>query len=157
MPIRGSNDCLELGDLHSCVEVQWGPLKIQGQTQKLSTNYNTVHSGGWTLPFYKESPGKDKRWKEQVTAQDSRRRCFPMRTVGYKNHLPRQVVDSHTLDSFKAPLDRVLEHLISTTLSPWKSGPDDSWGVFQPGILWFYYMRFNISLSLVSRGKNVDE
>ncbi|KFV13559.1 hypothetical protein N340_07693, partial [Tauraco erythrolophus] len=43
---------------------------------------------------------------------DTRGKFFTMRTISYWNNLPREVVDSPTLDTFKIHLDRVLGHLV---------------------------------------------
>ncbi|KAM9649111.1 uncharacterized protein ACIBXB_011590 [Morphnus guianensis] len=43
---------------------------------------------------------------------DTRGRFFTMRTISHWNNLPREVVDSPTLDTFKIQLDRVLGHLV---------------------------------------------
>jgi len=43
---------------------------------------------------------------------DTRRKFFTVRTIGHWDNLPREVVDSPTLDTFKIQLDRVLNHLI---------------------------------------------
>ena len=47
---------------------------------------------------------------------DMRGKFFTVRTVNDWNNLPREVVDSATLDTFKSHLDRVLGHLIQTVL-----------------------------------------
>ncbi|KAK4825406.1 LOW QUALITY PROTEIN: hypothetical protein QYF61_027172 [Mycteria americana] len=43
---------------------------------------------------------------------DARRKFFTMRKISHWNNLPREVVDSPTLDTFKIQLDRVLGHLV---------------------------------------------
>ena len=43
---------------------------------------------------------------------DTRGKFFIMRTISHWNNLPREVVDSPTLDAFKIQLDRVLGHLV---------------------------------------------
>ncbi|GAB0186083.1 hypothetical protein GRJ2_001073600 [Grus japonensis] len=43
---------------------------------------------------------------------DTRGKFFPMRTISHWNNLPREVVDSPTLDSFNIWLDGVLGHLV---------------------------------------------
>ncbi|KAK4826043.1 hypothetical protein QYF61_003942 [Mycteria americana] len=43
---------------------------------------------------------------------DTRGKFFTMRTTSRWNNLPREVVDSPTLDTFKIRLDRVLGHLV---------------------------------------------
>lgn len=43
---------------------------------------------------------------------DTRGKFFTLRTVSHWNNLPREVVDTPTLDSFKIWLDRVLRHLV---------------------------------------------
>ena len=43
---------------------------------------------------------------------DTRGKFFTMRTINHWNNLPREVVDSPTLDTFKIWLDRVLGHLV---------------------------------------------
>lgn len=43
---------------------------------------------------------------------DTRGKCFPMGTVSCWNNLPRKVVDSPGLDTFKIQLDWVLGHLV---------------------------------------------
>ena len=43
---------------------------------------------------------------------DTRGEFFTIRTISHWNNLPREVVDSPTLDTFKIQLDRVLGHLI---------------------------------------------
>ena len=43
---------------------------------------------------------------------DTRGKFFTVRTVGHWNNLPREVVDSPILDTFKIRLDRVLGHLV---------------------------------------------
>ena len=43
---------------------------------------------------------------------DTRGKFFTMRTISHWNNLPREVVDSPTLDTFKIQLDRVLGHLV---------------------------------------------
>ena len=43
---------------------------------------------------------------------DRRGKFFTVRTVNHWNNLPREVVDSTTLDTFKSRLDRVLGHLV---------------------------------------------
>ncbi|GAB0185824.1 hypothetical protein GRJ2_001047700 [Grus japonensis] len=43
---------------------------------------------------------------------DSRGKFFTMRTISHWNNLPREVVDSPTLDTFKIWLDGVLGHLV---------------------------------------------
>jgi len=43
---------------------------------------------------------------------DTRRQFFTMRTISHWNNLPREVVDSPTLDTSKIWLDSVLDHLI---------------------------------------------
>jgi len=43
---------------------------------------------------------------------DTRGKFFILRTISHWNHLPRKVVDSPTLDTFKICLDRVLGHLV---------------------------------------------
>ena len=43
---------------------------------------------------------------------DTRGKFFTVRTVNHWNNLPREVVDSATLDTFKSRLDRVLGHLV---------------------------------------------
>ncbi|KAK4828431.1 hypothetical protein QYF61_026588 [Mycteria americana] len=42
---------------------------------------------------------------------DTKGRFFTMRTTSHGNNLPREVVDSPTLDTSKIQLDRVLGHL----------------------------------------------
>jgi len=43
---------------------------------------------------------------------DTKAKFFTMRTISYWNNLPREVVDSPTLDTFKIQLDRVLGRLV---------------------------------------------
>ncbi|KFV42421.1 hypothetical protein N341_12812, partial [Tyto alba] len=43
---------------------------------------------------------------------DTRRKFFTIRMISHWNHLPREMVDSPTLDTFKIQLDRVLGHLV---------------------------------------------
>ncbi|KFQ15499.1 hypothetical protein N330_04857, partial [Leptosomus discolor] len=43
---------------------------------------------------------------------DTRGKFFTRRTISHWNYLPREVVDSPVLDTFKIQLDRVLGHLI---------------------------------------------
>ena len=43
---------------------------------------------------------------------DTRGRFFTMRTISHWNNLPREVVDSPTLHTFKILLDMVLGHLV---------------------------------------------
>ncbi|KAK4816157.1 hypothetical protein QYF61_011539 [Mycteria americana] len=43
---------------------------------------------------------------------DTRGKFFTMRTISHWNNLPREVVNSPTLDIFKIQLDRVLGHLV---------------------------------------------
>lgn len=66
---------------------------------------------------------------------ESRRLFFTMRTVRDLNNLLREAVDSPTLDSFKAQLDRVLGDFMQTRLPPRNTRLDDPWGPFQSVIL----------------------
>ena len=43
---------------------------------------------------------------------DTKGKFFTLRTINHWNNLPREVVDSATLDNFKSRLDRVLGHLV---------------------------------------------
>ncbi|KFV99911.1 hypothetical protein N327_04125, partial [Fulmarus glacialis] len=43
---------------------------------------------------------------------DTRGKIFTMRTTSHWKNLPREVVDSPTLDTLKIWLDRVLGHLV---------------------------------------------
>ncbi|PKU49642.1 hypothetical protein llap_26 [Limosa lapponica baueri] len=43
---------------------------------------------------------------------DTRGKFFTMRTISHWNNLPREVVDSPSLDTFKIQLDRVMGHLV---------------------------------------------
>ncbi|PKU48493.1 hypothetical protein llap_1234 [Limosa lapponica baueri] len=56
---------------------------------------------------------------------DTSGKFFTMRTTSHWNNLPREVVDSLSLDTFKIQLDRVLAHLVYTVLLPRKVGADD--------------------------------
>ncbi|PKU34263.1 rna-directed dna polymerase from mobile element jockey-like [Limosa lapponica baueri] len=56
-----------------------------------------------------------RRLKGDLTTRfqlDTRGKFFTMRTISHWNNLPREVVDSPTLDTFKIWLDRVLGHLV---------------------------------------------
>lgn len=74
----------------------------------------------------------------------------------------KKVVVSPALDTFKVELDGVLGHLYTVLLSS-KVGPDDAWGSFQPGILWFCdyvllqwncWSRINLQSENTSRNSN---
>lgn len=56
---------------------------------------------------------------------DTRGKFSTVRTISYWNNLPREVVDSPTLNTFKIQLGRVLGHLIWIMLLPRNIGPDD--------------------------------
>ncbi|KFQ11610.1 hypothetical protein N330_14017, partial [Leptosomus discolor] len=43
---------------------------------------------------------------------DTKEKFLTKRTISHWNNLPREVVDSPTLDTFKIQLDRVLGHLV---------------------------------------------
>ncbi|KFW08063.1 hypothetical protein N327_10366, partial [Fulmarus glacialis] len=43
---------------------------------------------------------------------DTRGHFFTVTTISHWNNLPREVVDSPTLDTFKIQLDSVLGHLV---------------------------------------------
>jgi len=48
-------------------------------------------------------------WRFQL---DTKGKFFTMRIISHWNNLPREVVGSPTLDTFKIQLDRVLSHLV---------------------------------------------
>jgi len=55
----------------------------------------------------------------------TRGKFFTMRIISRWNNLPREVVDSTTLDTSKIQLDKVLGHLVWSMLLPGKVGLDD--------------------------------
>jgi len=57
---------------------------------------------------------------------DMRGKFFTVRTISHCKHLPREMVDSPMLDTFKIWVDQVLGNIVLIVLLPRKVAPDDA-------------------------------
>jgi len=77
-------------------------------------------SGGWGQTLSSGAQRQDKGQRAQTEAQEAhlkmRKNFLPLRVTEHWNRLPREVVESPSLEIFKTPLDKVLCSLLWVTL-----------------------------------------
>jgi len=87
------------GDLTAMFQNLKGGYKEDGDSLFTRSPMEKTRSNGYKLLL----------WRFRL---DTRGKFFTMRTLSHCNDLPREVVDSPTLDTFKIQLDRVLGDLV---------------------------------------------
>ncbi|KAK4823664.1 hypothetical protein QYF61_005016 [Mycteria americana] len=96
------------GDLITVFQYLKGSYKEDGASLFTSSHMEKTRSNGYKLLL----------GRFQL---DTRGKFFTVRTISHWNNLPREVVDSPTLEAFRIRLDRVLGHLVFTVLLPRKA------------------------------------
>ena len=93
----------------------WGDL--MAAFQYLKGAYRKAGEGLFARAWSDRTRGNIFKLKEGRFRLDIRKKFFTMRVVKHWNRLPREVVESPSLETFKARLDRALSNLVWLKMS----------------------------------------